>query len=170
MEERTDQDRHVAMFCKVWTRIRLSFVREAGQVNAAESLGAMSVEIISVPISLPPEILEHVLSQIPIPSQRTFYAAALVSRVWYSAAIKYLYHSPKIIGRNFDLFIRSVCPSINAHVRYNGLADLIRKLDMSALVHSGSKSLTARLLGRVKYNLEEFIAPQASFGYAPMLC
>ena len=37
---------------------------------------------------------------------------------------------------------------------------------MSGLVHNGSKSLTARLLGRVKNNLDEFIAPQASFGYA----
>lgn len=34
---------------------------------------------------------------------------------------------------------------------------------MSALVHNSSRSLTARLLGRLKHNLEEFIAPQASF-------
>lgn len=34
---------------------------------------------------------------------------------------------------------------------------------MSGLVHNGSKSLTARLLGRVKKRLEEFVAPQASF-------
>ena len=36
---------------------------------------------------------------------------------------------------------------------------------MSGLVHNGSKSLTARLLGRVKKRLEEFVAPQASFAY-----
>ena len=36
---------------------------------------------------------------------------------------------------------------------------------MSSLVHNGSKSLTARLLGRVKTRLEEFVAPQASFAY-----
>ncbi|MCJ1248682.1 hypothetical protein MMC30_005900 [Trapelia coarctata] len=34
---------------------------------------------------------------------------------------------------------------------------------MSGLVHDGSKSLTGRLLGRVKENLEEFVAPQSSF-------
>lgn len=39
---------------------------------------------------------------------------------------------------------------------------------MSGLVHDGSRSLTARLIGRVKHNLDEFIAPQASFGYAHM--
>lgn len=36
---------------------------------------------------------------------------------------------------------------------------------MSGLVHNGSKSLTARLLGRVKGRMEEFVAPQASFAY-----
>jgi len=36
---------------------------------------------------------------------------------------------------------------------------------MSGLVHDGSKSLTGRLLGRVKENLEELIAPQSSFAY-----
>jgi hypothetical protein len=34
---------------------------------------------------------------------------------------------------------------------------------MSALVHNSSKSLTARLLGRLKSNLDTFVAPQASF-------
>jgi len=35
---------------------------------------------------------------------------------------------------------------------------------MGELVHNASKSLTARLLGRLKGNIEEFVAPQASFG------
>ena len=34
---------------------------------------------------------------------------------------------------------------------------------MSELVHNSSRSLTARLLGRLKGNVEEFVAPQASF-------
>lgn len=34
---------------------------------------------------------------------------------------------------------------------------------MSELVHNSSKSLTARLLGRLKGNLVEFVAPQSSF-------
>lgn len=32
-------------------------------------------------------------------------------------------------------------------------------------MHEGCKSVTARLLGRVKASLEEFVAPQASFAY-----
>ena len=115
---------------------------------------------------LPPEILKYIFSYLPPSSQSTFYAAALVSRVWYSVAIEYLYNNPSITGKNFDLFVRSICPSINAHVRHNGLGDIIRRMDMSGLVHNGSKSLTARLLGRVKNHLDEFVAPQASFGYA----
>lgn len=68
-----------------------------------------------------------------------------------------------ITGNNFNAFVRAICPSVNAHIRRNGLAELVRRLDMSSLVHNGSKSLTARLLGRVKTRLEEFVAPQASF-------
>ena len=34
---------------------------------------------------------------------------------------------------------------------------------MGELVHNSSRSLTARLLGRLKGNIEEFVAPQASF-------
>lgn len=139
---------------------------EVDDDSTVKVLEAMSIEALTIHPNLPPEILEQVFSKITGPSQRTFNAAALVSRVWYSTAIKHLYKSPILTGKHFDLFVRSVCPSINAHVRYNGLADLIRRLDLSLLVHNGSRSLTARLLGRVKQNLEEFIAPQASFGYA----
>ena len=87
------------------------------------------------------------------------------------ASVAYLYDNPIITGRNYDSFVRAMCPSVNAHVRRNGLAELVRRLDMSGLVHNGSKSLTARLLGRVKKSLEEFVAPQASFAYVMhLLC
>ena len=110
---------------------------------------------------LPLEVLHIIFSYAQ--DQPTLHASALVSVSWYKSAIPFLYDSPSIHGRNFNAFVRTVCPSINAHVRTNGLAELVRKLDMSRLVHNGSKSLTARLLGRVKGNLEEFVAPQASF-------
>ena len=122
-------------------------------------------EAIFVP-PLPLEVIDNILSFIPrVPaSQPTLHACTLVSRVWYPAAIGRLYEEPTITGRNYDLFTKSICPSINAHIRKNGLAELVRVLDLSLLVHHGSKSLTARLLGRVKVGLEEFVAPQASFG------
>lgn len=44
---------------------------------------------------------------------------------------------------------------------------MVKILDMSMLVHNGSKSLTARILRRCKESLEEFVAPQVSFAYVP---
>jgi len=114
---------------------------------------------------LPQEILEQIFSDVAHcpSSQSTLCASSLVSRSWYHASITLLYHSPRISGKNYDLFTRTVCPSINAHIKSNGLSEMVKTLDMSSLVHNGSKSLTARLLGRVKGHLEVFIAPQASF-------
>ena len=116
---------------------------------------------------LPQEVLQQIFTYVAhtSSSQTTLCASCLVSRSWYQASVVFLYDSPRISGRNYDLFVRTVCPSINAHIRTNGLADLVRTLDMSGLVHDGSKSLTARLLGRVKGNVEAFVAPQASFAY-----
>lgn len=116
-------------------------------------------------VHLPPELILQILSYIlgDPKSQSYLYACCLISRSWYSAAVPLLYHNPHITGKNFKHFVATVCPSINAHIRKSQLADLVRRLDMSNLVHDGSKSLTARLLGRVKGGLEDFVAPQASF-------
>lgn len=118
-------------------------------------------------LQLPQEIILHILSFIPKhpSSQHSLWACCLVSRSWYSATVSRLYHSPGFTGRNYQLLLRTLCPSINAHVRKSALAEFVRVLDMSGLIHDGSKSLTGRLLGRVKDNLEEFIAPQSSFAY-----
>ena len=118
------------------------------------------------PLHLPSELLLQILTHLSPHDefyQPDLFSLTLVSHAWYAAAIPLLYHSPRISGRNFKSFVNTVCPSINAHVRRSALADLVRRLDMSRLVHDGSKSLTARLLGRVKGGLEVFVAPQASF-------
>lgn len=115
-------------------------------------------------VQLPQELLQQIFSYLA-GSQNTLYACSVISQSWYSASIAFLYENPMITGKNYNSFVRAICPSVNAHVRRNGLAELVRRLDMSSLVHNGSKSLTARLLGRVKTRLEEFVAPQASFAY-----
>ena len=115
-------------------------------------------------VQLPQELLQQIFSYLAT-DQKTLHACSLTSSSWYLASVGYLYDNPIITGKNYDSFVRAMCPSVNAHVRRNGLADLVRRLDMSGLVHNGSKSLTARLLGRVKKRLEEFVAPQASFAY-----
>jgi len=116
-------------------------------------------------IPLPPEILSQILiyvSRSPEP-QPAIHSCALTSRLWYAVAIPYLYARPSITGSNFSSFISTICPSKNARIRHSPLAPLVIRLDMSRLVHNSSRSLTARLLGRLKPNLEEFVAPQASF-------
>ncbi|KAL8766812.1 MAG: hypothetical protein Q9194_006161 [Teloschistes cf. exilis] len=122
--------------------------------------------------ALPLEILEQVATHVNdlesedgswLVRQRGLWAMTLVSRTWYAAAITKLYHSPGIRGKNFQLFVRTLCPSINPHIRKTDLSTMIKVLNMSYLVHDGSKSLTSRILGRVKDGLEVFVAPQASF-------
>ena len=93
----------------------------------------------------------------------TLYSCTLVSRNWYSAAVAQLYERPYLDHHNFAKFVGTVCPSINAHIRKSALSGFVRHLDLSNLTYESSKSLTARLLGRVKENLESFVAPQASF-------
>jgi hypothetical protein len=75
-----------------------------------------------------------------------------------------LYAAPHLYGPNFDPFVKTICPSLNAHIRKSALAGLVRVLDMSKLAYQGSRATTARLLGRTKSGLHTFIAPQANWG------
>ena len=117
------------------------------------------------PVHLPTELILLILDYVPRKpsSQRTLWSLCLLNRQWYSTCIARLYEHPLLEGANYDAFVRTICPSINAHVRRSPLADLVHFLDLGKLVHQGSKSVTARLLGRTKANLEFFRAPQASF-------
>ncbi|KAK0112445.1 hypothetical protein ONS96_001684 [Cadophora gregata f. sp. sojae] len=117
------------------------------------------------PLHLPSEIISLILAHIPRTqtSQPTLWAFTLVSRSFYACTIATLYHRPYITPNNFSLFVRTICPSKNAHIIPTPLSPLVQRLDMGALVHNSSKSLTARLLGRLKGNIQQFVAPQASF-------
>lgn len=119
------------------------------------------------PIHLPDEILVQILEFVDksYNSQVTLASCCLLSHQWFTAAVPYLYRHPNLYGNKFEPFIKAICPSKNLHVRKSPLAGLVKVLDMSGLVHQGSKSTTARLLSRTKYSLEEFVAPQASFGF-----
>ena len=119
---------------------------------------------VSLASSLPSEILSQIFSYVQY--QDSLFACSLTCRSWYESAVPELYKHPQIVGPNFDAFVKAICPSKNAHIRRNGLAELVRVLDMARLIHHSRRSLTARLLSRTKYDLECFIAPQASFGYA----
>ena len=118
------------------------------------------------PMYLPDEIIVEILGYVirDEHAQKTLASCCKLSHQWYDAAVPLLYRNPYLYGKNFDPFQRSICPSINLHVRKSPLSELVRTLDMGHLVHQGSKSLTARMFGRTKNSLEVFVAPQASFG------
>lgn len=111
---------------------------------------------------LPPEILLHVAKHTT--AQEDLWACSLVSRSWYTASVGRLYGNPYLTGRNFELFVRTICPSINPRVQRTALSSLVRILNMRRLGYHASKSLLSRLLGRVKDSLEVFIGPQGPFG------
>ena len=116
-------------------------------------------------VHLPTEVLQLILFFIKRGdrSQHSLWACCLVSRQWYSATVSSLYQSPSLLGRNFQSFSRTICPPVNAHIRRVELAQYVKHLDMSALAYDSSNSKTARLLRRLRRNLEGFKAPAKSF-------
>ncbi|KAF2150350.1 hypothetical protein K461DRAFT_295637 [Myriangium duriaei CBS 260.36] len=125
-------------------------------------------------VHLPAEVIINIVQHIfeekcdfryvtPATKQSNMHACSLVSHDWNAATIPFLYDTPWLQGPNYDLFTRTICPSVNIAVRKSPLANFVRHLNLTMLIHQGSKSTTARLLGRTKNNLEYFAAPQASF-------
>ncbi|KAL2810413.1 hypothetical protein BJX63DRAFT_402227 [Aspergillus granulosus] len=117
-------------------------------------------------IHLPTEIVVQVVAEVAAnkSAQRSLFACCLVSRQWYSCAITFLYENPQLdTGNSFTRFTNTISPPIGVRKSKWNLGSLVHKLDLSALVHQSSPSLTARLLGRVKDNLEVLLAPRASF-------
>ncbi|RMZ72915.1 f-box domain [Pyrenophora seminiperda CCB06] len=106
------------------------------------------------------EIVAHIRSWERQERQTVLARFAAVNR-WVT--IRQLYESPYLSGGAYDLFIRTICPSVIERIKPTALASLVKELDLSHIVHQGNKSTTARLLGRTKASLEVFVAPQASF-------
>ena len=137
-----------------------SFASVTSSSSAASAASAASA------IYLPSELLIQIVSYIPTsPSgQKTLHSCCLLSREWYAAAISKLYERPYIDGPNFEKFAATICPPVNSHLRHIELASYVKHLDLSRLVHHSSKSVNARLLGRVKNSLETFRGPVTTFG------
>ncbi|CAI6337794.1 unnamed protein product [Periconia digitata] len=114
---------------------------------------------------LPDELLLEILSYVPrdVEHQHVLATFCAVNRQWYDVGVATLYEAPHLTGWRYSLFVRTVCPSIIPRIKKSQLAGLVKVLNLSTIVHQGTKSTTARLLGRTKPSLETFIAPQASF-------
>ncbi|RMD42939.1 hypothetical protein DV735_g2217, partial [Chaetothyriales sp. CBS 134920] len=101
--------------------------------------------------------------------QRSVWASCLVSQAWYSASVVLLYHQPLLTGRNFDLFVRTICPPLRSPTRAIGLERLVVDLDMGGLAYESSNHLTARLLRRTGLSLKAFVAPARTFSRASLV-
>ncbi|KAF2642978.1 hypothetical protein P280DRAFT_446141 [Massarina eburnea CBS 473.64] len=114
---------------------------------------------------LPDELLLEILNHIPrdAENQHGLGTFCAVNRQWYDVGIATLYEAPHLWGAHFDLFVRTLCPSINTRIKKSELAGLVKSLNLSYIVHQSTKAVTARMLARTKHSLEVFIAPQASF-------
>lgn len=91
----------------------------------------------------------------------------IFTRIPRSPAADWLhrYRNPKITGNNYNKFVTTISPT-STHIKPSPLSALVKRLDLSALVHHGRPSHNARLLRRVHSSLEEFVAPQSSFGFS----
>ncbi|ODV95302.1 hypothetical protein PACTADRAFT_42510 [Pachysolen tannophilus NRRL Y-2460] len=76
-----------------------------------------------------------------------------------------LYEQPVLSSKNFFSFVETL--SSSPRKKYYG--SLVKHLDLSTIIQSGKNSFVSRLLRRCSLNLISFIAPQTSFGYAPLV-
>ncbi|CCD24080.1 Pfu1p NDAI_0C04200 [Naumovozyma dairenensis CBS 421] len=88
----------------------------------------------------------------------------LVCQTWYFLSMPLLYHSPQLTSRNFNKFVDTIISN-----KKKKLGESIIELDLSTILQSGKNSFVSKLLRRSSINLQKFIAPQTSFGYAPLV-
>ena len=89
------------------------------------------------------EILEYVEAWETHERQASLAGFCCVSRQWYDVGIRKLYESPYLSGRAYELFVRTICPSVIPRIRPSSLAGLVRVLDLSHIVHNSNKATTA---------------------------
>lgn len=122
-------------------------------------------DIIAVPndddeMLLPWELQAHIIWFMP-----TIPASFLcVCKTWKSLCLPIVYASPRLSSRNFSRFVEAIVAD-----RRQRRGDLVVNLDLSTIMQSGKNSYVSKLLRRCSARLEQFVAPQTSFGYAPLI-
>lgn len=139
-------------------------------------------------LKLPYEILDIIFSHIPKPFPVDL---IYVCKRFYHQALPYIYESPVLNGRNYAKFVATISGNTNNSASTNqilkgnkgfvsrsyttenssgkDLGSYVKVLDLHDIIQSGKNSYTARVLRRCAQKLTIFIAPQTSFGYAPLL-
>ncbi|KAG7661092.1 uncharacterized protein J8A68_005464 [[Candida] subhashii] len=85
-----------------------------------------------------------------------------VCRLFYLIILPMLYRHPQVKANNFFNFMETISNN-------KKLGDYIYTLDLSHIIQSGKNAFVAKLLKRSNKHLDTFIAPQTSFGLAPLI-
>ncbi|EHN03030.1 YDR306C-like protein [Saccharomyces cerevisiae x Saccharomyces kudriavzevii VIN7] len=88
----------------------------------------------------------------------------LVCRNWYGMCLPKLYFAPALTSKNFNAFVDTIIINKKKNLGY-----YVFELNLSTILQSGKNSFVSKLLRRCCSNLTKFIAPQTSFGYAPLI-
>lgn len=111
------------------------------------------------PLALPWEIQGLILQRM----DKITVQHLLVCRNWYLMCIPFLYKSPQFSSRNYASFVSTIVDN-----KWKGLGENVKELDLSTILQSGKNSSISKLLRRCSPSLEQFTAPQTSFGSAPL--
>lgn len=76
-----------------------------------------------------------------------------------------LYSAPVLNARNFKIFTEA----ISTGSQKRELGSFVKELDLSNIIQTGKNSFVSKVLRRCCSNLKVFVAPQTSFGYAPLI-
>ncbi len=110
-------------------------------------------------LKLPVEILHLILKYV----EKIDPKYLRVCKLFYHLYAPILYERPQLDSYNFFQFVETLS-SIK-----NKVGKLVKVLDLSTIIQSGKNSYVSKLLRRCSANLEVFVAPQTSFGYAPLV-
>ncbi|OWB55206.1 hypothetical protein B5S28_g1074 [[Candida] boidinii] len=113
-------------------------------------------------MKLPFEIILLILSFTENPVSIT---NLLICKATYYLLLPELYRSPYLHNKNFLTFVET----IGASSRRKKFGNLVKRLDLSGIVQMGKNSFLSKLLRRFSSSLEEFVAPQTSFGLSPLV-
>lgn len=130
------------------------------KLHTQEKLHTSSTRPCTKQLKLPVELTDLISSYVSAP--KDLLSLMQVNSAWYTGAVRHLYFRPEIDCKNYNLFVEALS-------RKNNMAHFIRELDLSNIMQSGKNSYTSRILARCRRRLEVFIAPQTSFGYAPLV-
>ncbi|EGV66050.1 hypothetical protein CANTEDRAFT_119174 [Yamadazyma tenuis ATCC 10573] len=109
----------------------------------------------------PMEIVVHILKVLYYRGKLTPKYLCL-NKMFYNVVLPMIYGYPTLKATNFFSFVETVSSN-------KKLGEHIKQLDLSYVIQSGKNSFVAKLLKRSKKNLDIFVAPQTSFGLAPLV-